>query len=58
MPWTKEEKIFYLSITNKKKHCYDVSSSKDAFLQDVFQTIAIAFFPVINHVHINGFHLF
>ena len=32
---------------------FDVSSSKDGFLQDVFQMTAIARVSVINHYHIN-----
>ena len=41
-----------------KKSRFDVSSSKDTFLQDVFQMTAIALVSVINHYHINGLHIF
>ena len=45
-------------ITIKTKHWFDVSSSKDAFLQNMFQKTAFAFISVINHYHINGLHQF
>ena len=45
-------------IMIKKIHWFDVSSSKDVFLYDVFQMISIALVSVINHYHINGLHLF
>ena len=47
--------------TNKqtnKKHWFDVSSSKDAFLQDVLQITAIVLVLVKNHYHIYGLNLF
>ena len=45
-------------IPIKKKHRVEVSCSKDAFLQNVFQMTAIVLVSVINHYHINGLHLF
>ena len=45
-------------ITIFKKYLFDVSSSEDAFLLDVFQLTAIALFSVRNHYHINRLHLF
>ena len=47
-----------IMTTTKKKHRLDVSSLKDAFLQDVFQMAAFAFDSVIKHYHINGWQLF
>ena len=41
----------------KQKHWFDISSRKDAFLEDGFQMTAIALVSVINHYHINGLHL-
>ena len=38
-------------ITIKKKYWFDVSSSKDAFLQDMFQMTTIALVSVVNHYH-------
>ena len=35
-----------------------MSSWKDVFLQDMFQMTTTALVSVINHYHINGFHLF
>ena len=45
-------------IISIKKHWFDVSSSMDTFLQDIFQMSAISLVSVINYYHINGFHLF
>ena len=43
---------------NYKKYWFVVSSSKDAFLEYVFQMTAIAFISVINRLYINELHLF
>ena len=45
-------------ITIRKNIDFDVSSSKDAFIQNVFQMIVITLFSVINHYHINVLYLF
>ena len=41
-----------------KKNWFDVSSSNDTFLPDVFQMTSIALISVTNHFHTNGSHLF
>ena len=38
--------------------CFDLSSSKDVFLQVMFQMTVIELVSVINDYHINGLHLF
>ena len=43
---------------NQRKHRFDVSSSKDHFLQDVYQINSIELVSGISHYHINGLHLF
>ena len=45
-------------ITNKKRLGFEASSSKDAFLLDMFQMTNIVLDSVINNYHTNGFHLF
>ena len=54
--WDKKLKKDYMSWYNNnlKKHWIDVSSSIDAFLQDIFLMTAIALVSVINPYHING----
>ena len=57
----KKKKLHVLEaniIIIKKQHWFDVSSSKGAFLQDVFQMIAITFVSDTNYYHINGWHIF
>ena len=42
--WDKklQKRLHFLEAVIKKNHLFDVSSSKDAFLQDMFQMTAIA----------------
>ena len=40
------------------KHWFDIFSSNDAFLPDVFQITTIVLVSVKNHYHIDGLHLF
>ena len=42
-------------ITIKIKHLFDVSGSKNAFLQSVLQITAIVLVSVINYYHIMGY---
>ena len=59
--WDKKlKKILYVpdAVMITKNHWLNVSSSKDAFLPDVFQMTAITLVSVINHFHINGLRLF
>ena len=46
------------SNNSYEKHWYDVVSSKDEFLQDVYQMTTIVLLSEINHYHINKLHLF
>ena len=59
--WDKKFKRLHVMladiITILKKHWFDISSSKDAFLQDMSKMAAIALVSVINHYHINGLHI-
>ena len=54
----KLKKGLHVLGAEKKNIDFNVSSSKDTFLQDVFQMTVIALVTVINHYHINGLHLF
>ena len=53
-----EAYIIAITTTKKQQHWFDVSISKDAFFQDVFQMTAITLVSAINYYHINGLHLF
>ena len=37
-----------------KKYWFDISITKDVFLQDVFQMTAITLVSIINHYYIKG----
>ena len=48
--------ILEADIITIKKILFDVSNSKGAFLQDVYQMTASALVSVIHFNHINGLH--
>ena len=59
--WDKKLKKMHVKeddIITIKKNLFVVSSSKNTFLQDVFQMTAIVLVSVLNDYHINGLHLF
>ena len=48
----------YIIPIKKQQHWFNISSSEDAFLEDVFQMTTIALVSVISHYQINRLHLF